>query len=99
MEVTLTRLATSRGLSLTTPTLTAAAGGAEQVAALGGGGLVVGLHGANLVNAAWEPAAAALVEVFPQNYAVWGYYVGKNAGLWYAAVEGSPVPSRLPPAI
>jgi Glycosyltransferase 61 len=50
-------------------------------------GFLVGLHGANLVNAMFMKPGAALFEVFPYRYVKAFYLNGGNAGLRYSSHE------------
>jgi hypothetical protein len=59
----------------------------QQAGALRGVGLAVGIHGANLVNTMFMPAAAALFEVFPYRYVRYYYASGANSGLRYSFHE------------
>lgn len=61
----------------------------EQVKALHGVGLAVGIHGANLVNTLFMPSTAALFEIFPYRYVRYYYSSGANSGLRYSFHEVS----------
>lgn len=60
---------------------------AAQVADVSDIGFLVGLHGANLVNAMFMRPAGALFEVFPYKYVKSFYRNGGNAGLRYSSHE------------
>lgn len=59
----------------------------EQVKDVHGLGMVVGLHGANIVNSMFVPAGGALFEIFPWRYVRFYYAAGGNAGLRYSFHE------------
>lgn len=59
----------------------------EQVRDVHGLGMAVGLHGANIVNSMFIPAAGALFEIFPWRYVRFYYAAGGNAGLRYSFHE------------
>lgn len=83
-------VATERALSLATVALDSLSSLDEQVGAARRAGLVVGIHGANLVSAAFVPAGGALVEILPHGYRWPGWYeAGGNAGLRYSAVSSA----------
>lgn len=56
---------------------------AEQVRNIAGVGFVVGIHGANLVNAVFMHPFGALLEIFPGNADSPCYIAGSNSGLAY----------------
>lgn len=56
-------------------------------------GVVVGIHGANLVNGLFSPALGAMVEVIPRGVSVPCYHAGMNSGLWYQRYE-APIASE-----
>ncbi|GAB0494124.1 hypothetical protein MMPV_005414 [Pyropia vietnamensis] len=58
-----------------------------QVAAVATSAVLVGIHGANLVNAAWAPEGAELVELFPRRFRHGMYAGGGGAGLGYTPLE------------
>lgn len=60
---------------------------AEQVEQVHNLGLAVGLHGANMVNTVFMPAASGLFEIFPWRYVRFYYANGGNAGLRYSFHE------------
>lgn len=57
----------------------------EQVATMATAAMAVGIHGANLVNAAFMPANAVLVELFPYQFTHDMYVEGGHAGVRYYA--------------
>lgn len=59
----------------------------QQVRRMAGVGLVVGIHGANLVNGLWVRPWGGLVEVFPYGAASRCYWGGMNGGLRYWSWE------------
>lgn len=61
----------------------------EQVAGMAGVGLVVGIHGANLVNAMFMPPFGGLVEIFPYEAKSRCYLAGMNSGLAYWTFRAS----------
>lgn len=59
----------------------------EQVRNVAGLGVVVGIHGANLVNAMFARPFGGLVEIFPFGEHSRCYYAGMNSGLAYWGFE------------
>jgi len=55
----------------------------EQVATMATAAMAVGIHGANLVNAAFMPANSVLVELFPYRFTHDMYVEGGHAGVRY----------------
>lgn len=56
----------------------------DQARWFAGVGLVVGIHGANLVNAMFAPPFSGLIEVMPGGHESLCYVGGENSGLMYA---------------
>lgn len=56
---------------------------AEQVRAMADVGLVIGIHGANLVNSMFMPPFGGMVEIFPYGAVSRCYQAGMNSGLAY----------------
>lgn len=89
--------ARTRGLTLLTVALDELSALDVQVGVARRAGLVIGIHGANLVNCAWVPAGGALIELIPHGYRWTSWYeAGGNAGLRYSAVGTSPTGQVLP---
>lgn len=61
----------------------------DQVRTFAEVGLVVGIHGANLVNSLFMRPFSGLLEVFPTEAVNRCYYAGSNSGLRYFAHESS----------
>lgn len=59
----------------------------DQVQMVSDLGMVVGLHGANIVNSMFIAPAGALFEIFPWRYVRYYYAAGGNAGLRYSFHE------------
>ncbi|GAB0494986.1 hypothetical protein MMPV_006283 [Pyropia vietnamensis] len=57
----------------------------EQVTTMSTAAMAVGIHGANLVNSAFMPANAVLVELFPYQFTHDMYVEGGHAGVRYFA--------------
>lgn len=93
-------LARTRRLSLMTVAFDSLGSLEEQVGVARRAGLVVGVHGANLVNSVFVPAGGALLELLPHAYRWPGWYeAGGNAGLRYSAVSTSPTEKWALPCI
>mmetsp|Transcript_4524 Transcript_4524/g.13720 ORF Transcript_4524/g.13720 Transcript_4524/m.13720 type:complete len:471 (+) Transcript_4524:123-1535(+) len=60
---------------------------ADQVKAMADTGIVVGIHGANLMNTIFMPTLSSVLEVLPRYYLQRTYHAGGNSGLKYANVE------------
>lgn len=91
--------AQQRGFSLVTVTLDGLSSLESQVGHARRAGIVIGIHGANLVNSAFVPAGGALLEVIPHGYRWPGWYeAGSNTGLRYSAVSSSPT-GAVPPCV
>lgn len=67
----------------------------EQIAAVAGAGVVVGVHGTQMLNTLFLPAGAAIVEIFPSGLSNNMFVGGSGAGLHYARyqlLKGDPFP-------
>lgn len=67
----------------------------EQIKAVAGAGVVVGIHGTQMLNTLFLPAGAAIVEIFPSGLSNNMFVGGSGAGLHYARYEllrGEPFP-------
>lgn len=72
----------------------------EQVRLFEGIGFLIGIHGANLMNAIFMRPFGALMELMPWKSVLSCYVAGANSGLAYAkfqAAKASPQESRCPP--
>lgn len=72
----------------------------EQVRLFESVGFLVGIHGANLVNALFMRPFGALMELMPGKSILSCYVAGANSGLMYSFFEGevaSPEESQCPP--
>lgn len=65
----------------------------EQVRNIGQVGFLVGIHGANLVNAIFMQPFGAMLEIFPKGVASSCYVGGSNSGLGYFRFESSDAAS------
>lgn len=86
-HATLHELGTKYGLEIRNIRTSSAMPFREQVEAMRNIGLAVGLHGANLVNSIFMPAASAIFEIFPFRYVRYYYVAGSNSGLRYSFHE------------
>ncbi|KAA8496046.1 hypothetical protein FVE85_2201 [Porphyridium purpureum] len=59
----------------------------EQVRMMRSSGLVIGIHGANLVNTIFMPPLSAVLEIFPFHYKRRYYLGGSNSGVYYSDWE------------
>lgn len=59
----------------------------EQVEAVAGAGVVVGIHGTQMLNTLFLPAAASVVEIFPFGYSNKMFQGGSGAGLHYTEYQ------------
>lgn len=97
-----TRTLNAQGLTLLQETLTAAcnSGGLtyqlvdvsgltfpQQVAAVAGAAVVIGIHGTQMLNTLFLPRRAAVVELFPYRFANEMFAQGSGAGLHYASYQ------------
>lgn len=87
LDITLAELSAEHGMELVYIRAKASQSLAEQVKAVHGLGMVLGLHGANIVNSMFVPAGGALFEIFPWRYVRYYYAAGGNAGLRYSFHE------------
>lgn len=56
----------------------------QQIEAVAGAGVVVGVHGTQMLNTLFLPAGAAIVEIFPYRFSNALFEGGSGAGLHYA---------------
>lgn len=92
VDAMLERVAARHGFSLRVLELGGGISFAAQLAQVADAGVIVGLHGANLVNSMFAPPLAALVEV--ANMHMQCYIGGMNAGLAYWNVKPEQAASR-----
>lgn len=88
----LSRVASRHGFSIRTVDGGGGVSFAVQLAQMSDAGVVVGIHGANLVNTMFAPPLAALVEV--ANMHMQCYVGGMNAGLAYWLVKPESTATR-----
>lgn len=59
----------------------------QQIEAAAGAGVVIGVHGTQMLNTLFLPAGAAIVEIFPYGFRNVLFKGGSGAGLHYASYE------------
>lgn len=84
---TLAHTARTYNMSFRTVTSHASTPFHEQVCTYEDAGVVVGIHGANMVNCAWMRPFASVVEIFPGGVESRCYVAGMNSGLLYRGVH------------
>lgn len=86
-DLTLRKLCLKHNMKLSYVRTSAAMPFKDQAGMMRNVGVAVGLHGANMVNTMFMPAAGSLFEIFPWRYVRFYYAAGSNSGLRYSFHE------------